>query len=242
MDSDPGEQTMDYNEDDRMKFRIGFDSFNLIHRQLLLTVDDHASIGYDWGYDGSLNSQQMDDMFWIIDGEKYGIQGVDQVTAETVIPLGIHVRNNGLNSIRIDHLENVPENVQIYVRDKELNIYGDLRQSEYEFYLTAGDYFDRFEIVFSNRQTSLDTQDIELNTSFDVYYNSNSKNLIIQNKELIGIDSIELFNIIGQSVFYSNEIGLQSYTEIKVPDLSSGTYIINMDTDNGKLSKKVLVE
>ncbi len=179
MDSNPGEQAINYNEDDRMKFRIGFDSFNLIHRQLLLTVDEHAKIGYDWGYDGSLSSQQMDDMFWLIEDEKYGIQGIDKVTAETVIPLGIHVRNNGLNSIRIDHLENVPDNVQIYVRDKELNIYGDLRQSEYEFYLTAGDYLDRFEIVFSNRQSSLDTQDLELNTSFDVYYNSNSKNLII---------------------------------------------------------------
>ena len=63
-----------------------------------------------------------------------------------------------LNSIRIDHLENVPDNVEIYVRDNELNIYDDLRQSEYEFYLTAGDYFDRFEIVFTNRQTSLDMQ------------------------------------------------------------------------------------
>ncbi len=33
---------------------------------------------------------------------------------------------------RIDHLENVPDNVQIYVRDKELNIYHDLRESQYD--------------------------------------------------------------------------------------------------------------
>jgi hypothetical protein len=106
----------------------------------------------------------------------------------------------------------------------------------------AGDYLDRFEIVFSNRQASLDTQDLELNASFNVYYNSNSKNLVIQNNNLIGINSIELFNIIGQSIFKSNEIELQSYKEIKVPNLSSGPYIINLDTVNGKLSKKVLVE
>ena len=63
-----------------MKFRIGFDSFNLIHRQLLLTVDEHASIEYDWGYDGKLNSKQMDDMFWMIEDEKYVIQGIDKIT------------------------------------------------------------------------------------------------------------------------------------------------------------------
>ncbi len=213
-----------------MKFRIGFNSFNGIHRQLLLTVDEHASIGYDWGYDGRLNSQQIDDMFWLLEGEKYGIQGVNEVTAESVFPLAIHVRDNGANSIQIDHLENVPDNVQIYVRDKELNTYHDLRQGQYDFTLMAGNYLDRFEIVFSNRQASLDTQDLELNASFDVYYNSNSKNLVIQNNNLIGINSIELFNIVGQSVFKSNEIELQSYKEIKVPNLSSGPYIINLDT------------
>ena len=242
MDADPTEQATNYNEDTRMKFRIGFDSFNLIHRQLLLTIDEHASSGYDWGYDGKLNSQQMDDMFWMIDGEKYGIQGIDVVTAETVVPLGVHVRDNGYNSIRIDHLENVPDHVQVYVRDKELNIYHDLRESQYDVNLNAGDYFERFEIVFSNRQTALDTDDLELTASFEVFYNGNDKTLVIKNNKLIGIDSIELFNILGQSIFNSNEIELQSLTEIKVPKISSGTYIINLDTVNGKLSKKVLVE
>ena len=225
-----------------MKFRIGFNSFNGIHRQLLLTVDEHASIGYDWGYDGRLNSQQIDDMFWMLEGERYGIQGVNEVTAESVFPLAIHVRDNGPNSIQIDHLENVPENVQIYVRDRELNVYHDFRQSNYEFILTSGDYLDRFEIVFSNRQASLDTQDIALINSFEVYYNSINKNLVILNNKLTEINSIELFNIIGQSIFNSNEIGLQSYPEIKIPNLSTGTYIINLDTISGKLSKKVLVE
>ena len=75
-----------------------------------------------------------------------------------------------------------------------------------------------------------------------MFYNVNDKTLVIKNNKLIGIDSIELFNILGQSIFNSNEIELQSLTEIKVPKISSGTYIINLDTVNGKLSKKVLVE
>ena len=236
-------EPVDYNEDNRMKFRIGFDSFNQIHRQLLLTVDENASNGVDWGYDGPQNRLEMDDMFWLIEAEKYGIQGVNSVTAESVFPLGIHVRDNGPNSIRIDHLENVPDNVQIYVRDNELNIYHNLRQSEYEFNLNTGEYLDRFEIVFSNRQeASLDIFDIVLNDSFDIFYNNDNSNLVVGNSHLIEINSIELYNIIGQSIYSSNNIELKDYNEIKLSNLSSGTYIINMDTAQGKLSKKVLVE
>ncbi len=237
------EQPANYNEDTRMKFRIGFNSINTIHRQLLLTVDENASVNYDWGYDGRMNSQQIDDMYWMLEDEKYGIQGVNLVTAESVFPLGIHVRDNGLNSIQIDHLENVPDNVQIYVRDNELRTYHNLRQSEYEFNLNAGEHLNRFEIVFSNRQdASLDVNDNKLNNVFDVYYNNDSSNLIIRNTNLIEINSVDLFNIIGQSIYSSNEIELNDYTEIKVSNLSSGTYIINMDTAQGKLSKKVLVD
>jgi len=239
--SNPEEQPINYNEDNRMKIRIGFDSFNEIHRQLLLTVDENASSGVDWGYDGPQNRLEIDDMFWLIEGEKYGIQGIDQVTAETVIPLGVHVRDNGLNSIRIDHLENVPDNQEIYLRDNELNIYHDLREGEYEVNLTSGDYLDRFEIVFYNRQTSLDVNDV-ISESFEIYYNNETKKLIIHNTELLEIRSIELFNILGQSIFNSDEIETQPLKEIDVPNISSGTYIINLKPNKSKISKKVLVE
>ena len=236
------DQPTNYNEDTRMKFRIGFNSTNTIHRQLLLTVDENASNGYDWGYDGRLNSVQIDDMFWMLEGEKYGIQGTNEVTAESVFPLGIHARDDGLNSIQIDHLENVPDHVEIYVRDNELNHYHDLRVSEYEFDLTAGDHLERFDLVFSNRQSSLDVSDVGFSESFDIYYNNNSSNLVIRNSDLTEIRKIELYSIIGQSIYRSKNIELQDNLEIKINNLSSGTYIVNLDTASGKISKKVLVE
>ena len=51
-----------------------------------------------------------------------------------------------------------------------------------------------------------------------------------------------MFNIIGQSIYRSNDIEIQDYLEIKIDNLSSGTYIVNLDTASGKISKKVLVE
>ncbi len=242
MSSNSDTQSNSYNEDGRMKFRIGFNSSNQIHRQLLLTVDDNATENVDWGYDGKLNEEQMDDMYWMIDEGKYIIQGRNAVTTETVTPLGIHVRDDGMNSITIDHLENVPNDVEIYAFDNVLNIYHDLRQSDYQVHLTSGEYLNRFALVFTSQNAALSNPDFELNNAFELLYNNDNESVIIHNPNLIEIDSLELFNILGQSIFHSNEVKAQNYTEIKVSNLSAGTYIINLNTVSGKISKKVLVK
>ncbi len=239
--SDSSDQPTNYYEDDRMKFRIGFNSSNGIHRQLLLTVDDNATANVDWGYDGKMNEEQIDDMYWMLEGEKYVIQGLNQVNAETVVPLGIHVRDDGLNYITIDHLENIPDEVELYAYDNVLNIYHNLKISDYEVNLTTGDYLDRFSIMFTN-PAALGVDDNILDKGFELFYNNENENIVIHNPNLIEINKIEMFNILGQSVYFSNDEDTENYTEIKVSDLSSGTYIINLNTEGGKISKKVLVK
>jgi len=234
-------QPTNYYEDYRMKFRIGFNSTNEIHRQLLLTIDDNATANVDWGYDGEMNEEQIDDMYWILEGNKYVIQGLNQVNAETVVPLGIHVRDDGMNYITIDHLENIPDEVELYAYDNVLDIYHNLKISDYEVYLTSGEYLDRFAIMFTN-PAALDVDDNDLDTSFEVFYNNDSNNIVIHNLTHIEVNKLEMFNILGQSIYFSNDLETENYTEIKVSNLSSGTYIINMDTAQGKLSKKVLVD
>ena len=232
-----------YNDDGRMKLRIGFDSFNNLHRQLLVTVDQNATENIDWSYDGKLNENQMDDMYWMIENDKYIIQGIDTLIPESILPLGINVRDDGYNTITIDHLENVPANFEIYVHDNVLDIYHDLRQGDYEVNLTAGNYLDRFAIVFSNpNTTALSNGEFETNSAFEAFYSGEEEHFIIRNPNLINIESMELFNILGQSMYFSNEIETQNNTKIKVPNLSVGTYIINLNTESGKISKKVLVE
>ncbi|MFD2824833.1 LamG domain-containing protein, partial [Lacinutrix iliipiscaria] len=96
------------NGDDRMKIRLGFNSINTIHRQLLATADHRATQNYDWGFDAKVIEDQMDDMYWIIDDEKYFIQGIYDINESTVLPIGIHTKNDGLNTITIDALINFP--------------------------------------------------------------------------------------------------------------------------------------
>ncbi len=233
-------RTIDYSEDERMKFRIGFNSYNEVHRQLLLTVDENATANVDWGYDGTINEQQIDDMYWMIDDEKYVIQGTNVVTQETVVPLGIHVRDDGINTITIDHLENVPQDVEIYVLDTEANIYQDLRAADYQVFLTSGEHLDRFSIVF--KTPTLGNDDYDLPDTFEVHYSNSEKSLIILNPTIIEIESIEIFNILGQSIQRFDDVPNQTNTLIKVNNLSTGAYIIKLNAEIGTISKKVLVK
>ncbi|WP_411895258.1 choice-of-anchor D domain-containing protein [Winogradskyella sp. A2] len=228
--------------DERMKFRIGFNSVNTIHRQLLLTIDENTTEGVDWAYDAVLNEEQIDDMYWIINDEAYMVQANSEAEVDTVYPLGVKTDTDGNNTITIDELENVPSDVNIYLHDKVLEIYHDLRASDYSIFLNAGEYLDRFEITFGVNGDALGIDDIE-SESLDVLYSNDIEKIVLINPNLIEVSSIELFNILGQSVHQIENISESGYSEYDVENLSTGTYIIKLYTASGSVStKKVLVK
>jgi hypothetical protein len=227
-------------EDERMKFRIGFNSVNTIHRQLLLTIDENATEALDWGYDALYHENQIDDMYWMIDNEKFTIQGRNAINETSVIPLGLHLRDAGQHKITIDLLENVPNEVNIFVHDKILDYYHNLRQSDYAFNLPNGSYLDRFEITFRDASV-LNVTENESN-DLQLYFANESENLVLLNPTLLKVKRIEVFNIVGQKIQTITPLGTVAYSEYKVKNLSKGTYIVKLITDYLSLSKKVLVK
>ncbi|WP_407556777.1 LamG-like jellyroll fold domain-containing protein [Winogradskyella sp. 4-2091] len=230
-------------EDDlRMKFRIGFKSVNTIKRQLLLTIDENTTTGVDWAYDGLLNEVQIDDMFWRINDQAYIIQGSNEAEVTTTYPLGIKTNTDGVNTINIDKLENVPNEFNVYLHDIDLDIYHDLKASNYNIFLTAGEYLDRFEITFGTQEEALSIDDIAEN-SIDVLYSNTLDKIVIANPNLIALKSMTLFNILGQLVYTNTNIEENSYSEYNIKNLSTGTYIIKLQTETGSfVTKKVIIK
>jgi len=228
--------------DDRMKIRLGFNSTNSLHRQILVAVDGSATMDYDWGFDGKLNETQMDDIYWMINNNKYVIQGINEIDENnTVLPLGISTNVEGNNSITIDALENIPNELQILLHDIELDIYHNLRESDYSVVLPAGEHLNRFEVVFTTPNT-LSTIDNELN-QLNLYYASSREKIVILNPNSIKLKSIEAFNIDGQSVYTNHKLWDTSYSEYEMKNLSTGVYIAKLNTeDNVAIIKKIIVK
>ncbi|MDB9960588.1 M14 family zinc carboxypeptidase [Oceanihabitans sp.] len=225
--------------DNRLKIRLGFVSSNTYKRQLLATRDSLATNQIDFGYDAVNKDVQSNDMFWKIDNEKFVIQGTNTIDASTVLPIGIITSENGINTVKIDTLENVPSDLEIYVHDKSLETFHNLRSSDYQIDLPAGEYLERFEITFTAQALSVD--ELESN-SINVLYANDTNNIVISNPQNLEIESVKIINMIGQVIMDFNKIDTNSTIELNTKNLSSGTYILNLETEIGEISKKVLVK
>ncbi|TWO30669.1 choice-of-anchor D domain-containing protein [Seonamhaeicola sediminis] len=228
------------NTDTRQKIRLMFDSPEGYHRQILVGVDTNASDGFDIGYDAPLNETNIEDMYWTMsNGDKLVIQAVSNFNDNKTLPLALKTNIDGISTIRIEALENILANKSIFIRDKVLDINHNLKEGAYEVFLSAGQYVDRFEITFMS-ESSLGLDNIK-DDRLNFYFSNEKQSIILHNPKLKDIKSIDIFNILGQSVTRFSKIGKANHMELKTHNLKPGTYIIKTETIEGTLSKKVLI-
>jgi Leucine-rich repeat (LRR) protein len=107
---------------------------------------------------------------------------------------------------------------------------------------TAKIYFDYNYPIVTNTATStyqvLNAQSFEFDSAFTLYPNPAKEVLHLQVKNSTTIQSIEIYNVVGQLVLALPNAG----TSIDVSSLESGSYFIKINTDNGSTSTKFIKE
>ncbi len=242
-------------EDNRMKIRLGYTTEN-IHRQILVTVDDNTTAGIDLGYDSGNYQDLADDMYWMIENRKFLIQGINEIDATTTLPLGLHTSADGNNTISIEGLTNVPEDLQIGVLDTETDIFYNIKEtSSFSIELPAGEYLTRFELKFSNsniedanlnsngnaNDQELGIEEVADNSVMELHYYNNIKSISIKNIGNQNIKSVKIYSLSGQQITVFNNINAVDQAVIQTNNLSAGNYILMVTTDLGNISKKVSV-
>ena len=129
------------NVDDKERIRLMFDSPSGYHREILVGVTPNTSKRFDIGYDAPYIEDNVEDMYWVFNNVNYVIQSIGNFDEEQTLPIGIKTNTEGLAVIRIKDLENIDPNKTIFLHDNELNIYHNLKESDYEIHLTAGGLF-----------------------------------------------------------------------------------------------------
>lgn len=249
----------------RPKFRIGFDAPKIDHRQLLLTVDYRASYGIDWGFDALMYQILADDMYWMLDNKKYVIQAVDSLIFEKQIALGVQTLTGGAITIKIDKLENVSEEMDIFLMDKESNTLYDLRKDNYTTTLPAGEYNNRYALAFKMKKAAPDpdenavlvTEDIDATftdasenlvavepeityPAIDMYLNQMNTSITIKNPQLVAMNTVVLYTMLGQLVqSWETDTNTQN---LNIPNMPKpGVYVLHAHTQNGKITKKIAI-
>jgi hypothetical protein len=227
------------------RIRLGFNSHNDYHKQLLLGfMNEKATDAIDYGYDGTSFDNLPNDIYFLTNEMKLIIQGVGYFDTNASYPIGVKTDIEGTVSFMIDELENFGKNEKIFIYDSKNESYNDIRDKSYDVIVPTGVSNNRFSLCFKQKKKK--EKDPKENTDPDdvkIAHIQKKNVLEITNKPLITtVQKVTLYNMIGQSIAnWEIENSMQENIQLPIKNLSSGMYIVKIQTSNGDLSKKIII-
>lgn len=241
--------TSDY-LDKRPKIWLQFDSPTGYQRQLLLGVDENTSNFFDLGYDAPISDIGKEDMFWTFDGGKFVIQAVNNFNTDQELPLGIKVSKAGLARIKIEEQQNMDENISVHIKDKLSGEMYNISRKPFEINLEAGTYADRFSLSFKmhklvaedvNAEIFLAAESPQIIEGIHIFMDNIIGELQIKNNSSEEITGITLYNYLGQIIKAWNTNFNRRTISLPI-NMATGVYFVQINTKNGPVVQKVIVE
>ncbi len=205
--------------------------------QMLIAYKKEATNDFEWSYDAPAMIEGSDAIYSILGNQKLVIEGRKYpLVSNDAVSLGASFDGAGTHTISLGDKEGIFANGQnIFLKDKITGITTNLSETSYSFNASAGQDNNRFEIVYVNTNSTLATDA------------SAKKQLVVyQSEGFVNIDSPEnmnkvfMFDATGKLV-YQNIVSGKS-AKINVAKFTSGVYMVNIETVNGKQTKKILIK
>ena len=172
-------------------------------------------------------------------GKKYQVQSLPNSDYERmIIPIGITADANKEITFTTDAL-NLPSGIKVFLEDRLTNTFTRLDEANSEYKITSDVTLDGIgRFYLHTKSSALNIENVDLD-NVSIYKTDNSNLRIVGLSE--GKSSIKLYNIIGKQVLNSSFTtnGVQNIT---LPSLAKGIYIVQLETETGKLNKKITLE
>lgn len=209
-------------------------------RQIALVFKEGTLDGYDKADSKSsdVDANLPFDMYLYLDNTEF-VQSAKPFDINNKYPLGFKNNTNANFRIQVAEFVNFTGVDNVYLHDKELDVYYDIKNSEQVVTLPTGVNNSKYEITFVNN--TLHTND-NLAENFDIYQNNGGNMLTIKNPKLIDLASCTLFDVTGKVVLTKNNLGSNEMYEFNTTQLSQGVYIVKLVTKgNQEVTKKVSI-
>jgi hypothetical protein len=221
---------------DRFWLRISNSEYKF-NEQLIGYVSG-ATNGFDEAYDGPINSLSTIKFYSFIESQKLIIQGKGAFNKADAVNIGYanSTTSNSQLVISLSKAEGVFESDQkIYLHDKDLSVYHDLRLSPYAFTATTNTD-NRFEIVYK-KPNEVDTVNEENTINAIV---ASIKNNTLSVTAASDIKNIVLYDILGKVVFEKEILNTTSQYNTDV-NVSTGIYIAKVTLTNNTIETKKII-
>ena len=207
---------------------------------------ESATAGFDRGMDGERFTgvaNKMDVFTQLLEnntGKNYQIQSLPIANIETtVIPVGVKVEAGKQITFSAEAL-NSPDGLKVFLEDRQTNTFTRLDEANTKYEVTLSEKLDgtgRFFVHTStNSVLSIDSSILE---GVSVYKLNASTLKIVGLSQ--GKATVKLFNVLGKQMI-NTLFEASGSNEISLSNLATGIYIVQLETENGKLNKKIILE
>ena len=144
-----------------------------------------------------------------------------------IVPLGLKINQAGNYSISFENADGIFISQNIYLKDNYTFAIHDIKQSSYSFTSQAGDFTDRFQIVYKNELLALD-EDV------NVIVYSDANDLIVKATNET-INEIIVFDVLGRKVYDFQNINVNTFYTNELKNLNQ-TLLLKVISSSGKVS------
>lgn len=215
-----------------------------LERYAKVYYNNNASKGFDNGYDGETFggvSNSFDVFTQLLDkneGKNYQVQSLPNSDLETmVIPVGLKSASGKEITFTAEAL-NLPSDIKVFIEDRVNNTFTRLDDGgAYKVTLTeAVNGVGQFYL--HTRGAALSTDTIALDGVSMYTINKNTLRVTGVNSTAA---SVKVFNILGKKVV-DTAFSSRGVADINLPNLNTGVFIVQLSTEKGKISKKIVLE
>ncbi len=202
---------------------------------ILVAYIDGATQGYDDMYDAELLVVGSDSFYSRLEDLKLQIQARgSSFTDSDIVKLGNKHYIAGINTIALDNKNGIFADGQaVYLKDKVLGIITNLQEGDYNFYSEAGEFDNRFEVIYQTEST-LNADDLIKDKLF-VY--KDGADFIVKSES--PLKAVELFDMSGRLVF-SEKGTKEREMRINGTFMNRGAYVVRVYTEQGVRTKKII--
>ncbi|SEC85128.1 Por secretion system C-terminal sorting domain-containing protein [Tenacibaculum sp. MAR_2009_124] len=204
---------------------------------------DGKTTSFDNGYDSKLFSEDTSDLKIYTElitnneGNKLAIQTLPNSDFETmIIPIGVKAKDGDITFSA--NALNLPTDIKVFLEDRVNETFTDLSEQDYSITLNESiDGIGQFYIHTTRQVLSNDPTQSLNNVS--VYKSSNSTITVAGLQTEKG--SLVLYSVVGKKIM-NTKFSSNGTTNVSIPNLPTGIYLVEVGSDLGKVSKKIIIE
>ena len=241
---DNNDQYRNSDTENRVWLEMTNDTYALKSNTLLAFLPQTTD-GMDPGYDTKRIATTAAIFTTMKNGEQLGIQSRETFDSSMEIALGFAtvVEEQEEYTIRLSDVQGTAiENTPVFLVDKLLQTYVNLKERAYTFTSSITNNTDRFLLVFEEKEVLGLEQVVALENAIQLFPNPSQGQVTMTYNGTEKLNALSVINVNGQVILQEDLNGFDQRQDFNLSKLSSGIYFVQINSQSGQVTKKLILK